>query len=140
MHLFPFVDITTGTYTAPVCCLFQLLGRQIYYKLSAVFQKIVRISFRSYRYIQHRRIRTYCSCPRNCYDIRSAGFICSTYHHSRKRIQHIPRFPDLLCHVFSPASFTAVIHLPKSVSAVSFWIPHPLRSSSPCFLSGQMHQ
>ena len=33
------------------------------------------------------------------------GFICGTYHHGRERIQHISRFPDLLCHVFFPRFF-----------------------------------
>ncbi len=106
MHLFPFINITTGAYSAPVCCLLTF--------------SVVRFLLRTLRCL-FRRSYEYRSGLTDMYSIAGfvhtvpvhatvmmfdfTGFICRTYHYCRQWIQHIPlvsrsALPCLFPHFF----------------------------------------
>ena len=60
---------------------------------------MIRIPLRADRNIYHCRIRTDRSGPCDCQYIAVSFPVCSTDHHCRKRVQHIPRFPHLFGHL-----------------------------------------
>ena len=96
---------------------------------------MIRISLRTDRNINHRRISANRARPCDRQNIALSGLVRRTHHHCREWIYHIPGFPYLFSHFFAPS--TAAVPKPVSVQAVSFWTPHPLARSSPDFLSDQ---
>ena len=98
MTLFPFIHIPAGAHTTVISRMGELFGCQIDHKLSALFNHMIRISYRSYGNVYHRRICTYSSCPCNGKNVRISFFVCRTYHNCRKRVDHITGFPYLFRH------------------------------------------
>ena len=91
--LLPLIHVPSGTDTAVIRSIGQLLRGQVNNKFPGFFEHRIGMPFRTHGNICHRRIRADSSGPGYGNNIGIAFLICCRYHHRRNRINHISRFP-----------------------------------------------